>query len=69
MTLSNKISQMCVTEDDVGIIAVKDVKEFIKELKAEFMRYRAIPEGEVFLTKRDKVFLMTIDALAGDKLI
>jgi len=50
-------------------LMIKDVKEFIKILKEEFIKYRTCPDGTAFITARDKDFQNKIDELAGEKLI
>lgn len=53
--LSDKIAQF--SNDSIGVIPVKDVKEFIRLLKEEFDKNRSHHEG--YIRK-------VIDKLAGD---
>ena len=61
-TLSDKINNgaECFNDDDFDVISVKDVKQFIKDLK------KMLVEEDWWA---DKIILESIDKLAGDKLI
>lgn len=67
-TLSDNIYSMYDAGEELQMIHVHDVKEFIKELKAEFKRLHD-NENSIFSTDEYSHLNKFLHELAGEKLI